>query len=522
MIRAGSRSIWALLILSLELTGLSGDVRGQTNPATNPAGLGGKNENTDDKDDNTSKSTVTLADEIARGTREIERYEVRLAQLRQLRYTLASVQETTGKSDVSASANVQAAFDGLKREIREREASQQTPANLPGTNKAVGLDGLPRAARLVRRLGSLASSSAPLASIAPTQMVAVGNPASYSWQIRSVLSYLVQTREYAAQLVSHQIVSLRNAIASLAGTAGSADAQPANFPFQSPSTFVVAAPPVSYDPGKINVYFPMTAHLLAQVDSGDPQKKIDPQAISDAESELKNIGTILATIDVKNLNLSVTSIGAELEKAISDVEQQRDSLVKTVREKTRQLRNRDDYISQSQINSKLVWAVYLMIVSIVVLFLILRFLPPPLANSVVEQRVLIEVLSMGFLLLTVIILGTGKLLNTEGLAALLGTIAGYLFARKAAEMAAAGETPRIVRPAASTGAPASPQAPNGTVDAGVAPEVHDGVPPAGSTAGPRPPRARTTSPRGSGPNAVHASPPPSGQPDSPENKPPRA
>ena len=40
---------------------------------------------------------------------------------------------------------------------------------------------------------------------------------------------------------------------------------------------------------------------------------------------------------------------------------------------------------------------------------------------------------MGFLLLTVIILGTGKLLQSEGLAALLGTIAGYIFARKAEE-----------------------------------------------------------------------------------------
>ena len=44
---------------------------------------------------------------------------------------------------------------------------------------------------------------------------------------------------------------------------------------------------------------------------------------------------------------------------------------------------------------------------------------------------------MGFLLVTIIILGTGKLLRGESLAALLGTIAGYIFARKAAEGMAA-------------------------------------------------------------------------------------
>ena len=46
---------------------------------------------------------------------------------------------------------------------------------------------------------------------------------------------------------------------------------------------------------------------------------------------------------------------------------------------------------------------------------------------------LIEILSMGFLLLTVIMLGTGKLLTGESLAALLGTIAGYIFGRKVSE-----------------------------------------------------------------------------------------
>ena len=101
----------------------------------------------------------------------------------------------------------------------------------------------------------------------------------------------------------------------------------------------------------------------------------------------------------------------------------------------RAFRNVDAQVQQLGINTLLVYAVYAMIGAIVVLFAALWLFPTDLSTRIIDNRVLIELLSMGFLLLTIIILGTGKVLEKEGLAALLGTIAGYIFARKAAEFA---------------------------------------------------------------------------------------
>lgn len=98
------------------------------------------------------------------------------------------------------------------------------------------------------------------------------------------------------------------------------------------------------------------------------------------------------------------------------------------------LSKRDTDLSQNYINTLLVWAVFLMIGLIAMLFTWLRWFDPDLVSVFIRNRVLIEILSMGFLLLTVIILGTGNKIQAEGLAGILGTIAGYIFARKTAEL----------------------------------------------------------------------------------------
>ncbi len=84
---------------------------------------------------------------------------------------------------------------------------------------------------------------------------------------------------------------------------------------------------------------------------------------------------------------------------------------------------------------KLSLALYMMVgVLGVALFMLLWFsLRRPetseLGKLIIESRLLIEVLSMGFLLLSIVILGTSKMLASEGLAAILGTTAGYIFGR---------------------------------------------------------------------------------------------
>lgn len=98
------------------------------------------------------------------------------------------------------------------------------------------------------------------------------------------------------------------------------------------------------------------------------------------------------------------------------------------------LSKRDADLVQFEINKMLVWAVYGMIVTIIALFVLLKYFPTSLTDLIVEQRVVVEVLSMGFLLVTVIILGSAKLIQGEGLAGLLGTIAGYIFAKKTSDL----------------------------------------------------------------------------------------
>lgn len=78
----------------------------------------------------------------------------------------------------------------------------------------------------------------------------------------------------------------------------------------------------------------------------------------------------------------------------------------------------------------LVWAIYGMIFALLLLFIGLRFFPADTASKLIEHRSLVEIISMAFILLTIIILGTGDKLGKETLGTLLGTIAGYIFGQK--------------------------------------------------------------------------------------------
>jgi hypothetical protein len=88
---------------------------------------------------------------------------------------------------------------------------------------------------------------------------------------------------------------------------------------------------------------------------------------------------------------------------------------------------------QSVLDTHLVWAVYGMIGALTLLFLSLKFFNSDVAGKVVENRSLVEVMSMAFMLLTIIILGTGNKIGQETLGTLLGTIAGYIFGKKMSE-----------------------------------------------------------------------------------------
>jgi hypothetical protein len=85
------------------------------------------------------------------------------------------------------------------------------------------------------------------------------------------------------------------------------------------------------------------------------------------------------------------------------------------------------------VDKSLIDAVFMMIGAIVFLFSMLYFMSGSLSKLIIKERSLVEVISIAFMLLTIIILGIGDKIMGETLGALLGTIAGYIFGKKVGE-----------------------------------------------------------------------------------------
>lgn len=85
--------------------------------------------------------------------------------------------------------------------------------------------------------------------------------------------------------------------------------------------------------------------------------------------------------------------------------------------------------SEARNKTLLTWATIGLIVVLPLLFLLMALFADPVKEKIIENRTLIELVSMAFLLLTIIMLGTANKLMPEAIGTLLGTIAGYIFGR---------------------------------------------------------------------------------------------
>ena len=89
-----------------------------------------------------------------------------------------------------------------------------------------------------------------------------------------------------------------------------------------------------------------------------------------------------------------------------------------------------DDILELTFNNKMYFAVWGMIIAVLIMFLSLMISNKgETVKDILGKRTLIEVVSISFILLTMIILGTGEKIEGETLGALLGTIAGYVFGK---------------------------------------------------------------------------------------------
>jgi hypothetical protein len=95
-------------------------------------------------------------------------------------------------------------------------------------------------------------------------------------------------------------------------------------------------------------------------------------------------------------------------------------------------------------------AIMFMIGALVSLFIASRFFPPEVQAIIFQQRTLVEMVGMAFLLLTIIILGTNGKIEPAVLGTLLGTVGGYIFGQQVQARRGAGteaQAPAQAQPA---------------------------------------------------------------------------
>ena len=185
--------------------------------------------------------------------------------------------------------------------------------------------------------------------------------------------------------------------------------------------------------------------------SSDPKLKCEDlkEKVVSLIPELSGLGDKLKSVFKKYKDSKLAALDAHL-GAINAETADVQKLVSDERQKLADLTTKMNATdvqagtNQNDILTRLTWAVYAMIVAIVLIFVALALFSDDMKKLIITERTMIELLSMSFLLLTVIILGTGKLINSDALGAVLGSIAGYIFGQKQGERRGAQEERRQI------------------------------------------------------------------------------
>ncbi|WP_257449624.1 hypothetical protein [Archangium lipolyticum] len=85
---------------------------------------------------------------------------------------------------------------------------------------------------------------------------------------------------------------------------------------------------------------------------------------------------------------------------------------------------------RSDTDATLSYTIWFMVLALVVLFIATRTFSPDIQALIFQQRTLVEMIGMAFLLLTIIVLGTGEKIDRAVLGTLLGTVGGYIFGQQ--------------------------------------------------------------------------------------------
>lgn len=149
-------------------------------------------------------------------------------------------------------------------------------------------------------------------------------------------------------------------------------------------------------------------------------KELTPKIKSFVEELRKKYAEILEAVD-KAVQEARDSRSAELaagDKQLSDMEKELNAREATVEKR------------QGTLTDNLLYTEGLMLLVIVIALICLRVYPQALAVTIVQEKTMGDLLGMGLLLITIIFLAAGEFVDKSALVTLLGTLAGYIFARR--------------------------------------------------------------------------------------------
>jgi hypothetical protein len=180
----------------------------------------------------------------------------------------------------------------------------------------------------------------------------------------------------------------------------------------------------SKGPGKLRQF------LIEYINEGRAREIIPPSTLSALKTEVSAIMNFIETN-----NQTLVQLKNATQNLLKGIQEEKKSADAKINDIDNLLSKLDDRLSSgaAATDKQLIIAVYMMICALVFLFLGMKFIKDPLAEKIIENRSLVEVISMAFLLLTIIILGTGEKMPKEAIGTLLGSIAGYIFGRKMTE-----------------------------------------------------------------------------------------
>ena len=173
-----------------------------------------------------------------------------------------------------------------------------------------------------------------------------------------------------------------------------------------------------------------------------------------AQAEVKALGTLASNFfnEVRKAYAPILeAVVSGLQKASDDRTNNLNSISQQLADLEKELQTRTESVGKRQgaLTDKLLYTEGMMILAIMISVFLLRFYSEPLAITMVQERTLGDLLGTGLLLITIIFLAVGDFVDKSALVTLLGTIAGYIFARRSTSTASSA--------VARSSAPAAPK-----------------------------------------------------------------